>query len=62
MTCAHLNFQPKPSKNQVKLKALLCKFENLKQFKMWVSNENLHKTKVIDLEKLCEIGIQHFFN
>ena len=27
---------------------------------MWVSNENLHKTNVVDLEKLCKIGIQHF--
>jgi len=27
---------------------------------MWVSNENLHNTKVVDLEKLCKSGIQHF--
>ena len=28
---------------------------------MWTSNENLPKTKVVDLEKLHKFGIQHFF-
>ena len=28
---------------------------------MWTSNENLPKTKVVDLEKLNMFGIQHFF-
>ena len=27
---------------------------------MWISNENFHETKVVYLEKLCKIGIQHF--
>ena len=30
-------------------------------FKMWTSNENLPKIKVVDLEKLHKFGIQHFF-
>ena len=61
MTCAEFNFQPNPIKNQIKIKALLCKFEILKQFKMWTSNENLPKTKVVDLETLHKFGIQYFF-
>ena len=61
MTCAEFHFQPKPIKNQIKTKALQCKFENLKQFKMWASNENMPETKVVDLEKLHKFGIQHFF-
>ena len=28
---------------------------------MWTSNENLPKTKVVDLETLYKFGIQHFF-
>ena len=61
MACAEFNFQPNPIRNQIKIKALLCKFEILKQFKMWTLNENLPNPKVVDLEKLHKIGIQHFF-
>ena len=62
MTYAKFNFQQNPIENQTKIKALLCKFKILQQFKMWTSNENLPKTKVVDLEKLHKFGIQHFFH
>ena len=61
MTYAKFNFQQNPIENQTKIKALLCKFKILQQFKMWTSNEHLPKTKVVDLEKLHKFGIQHFF-
>ena len=62
MTCAEFHFQPKPIKNQIKTKALQCKFENLKQLKMWATNGNLPATKVVDIEKLCKFDVQHFFH
>ena len=61
MTCAKFNFQQNLIKNQIKIKAFLCKFEILNELKIWTSNENLPKTKVVDLEILHTFGIQHFF-
>ena len=55
-----IELQPKSSQKLNKTKVLLCKYANVPIVRNVSLNENLHNTKVVDLEKLCKSGIQHF--
>ena len=52
-----LQFQPKTKYNQ----PFITSLETLNQFANHSSNEKVHETKVVDLEKLNKHGIQKFF-